>query len=68
MITKYTTGQNVLIPATIRSAREENGKVIYEINGDYWNGIPEDSIVINDQVSAEVAFNKAMESLARDIY
>lgn len=68
MITKYTTGQNVLIPATIRSAREENGKVIYEINGDYWNGIPEDSIVINDQVSAEVAFNRAMESLARDIY
>jgi len=68
MITKYTTGQNVLIPATIRSAREENGKVIYEIDGDYWNGIPEDSIVINNQVSAEVAFNRAMESLARDIY
>ena len=68
MITKYTTGQNVLIPARIRSAREENGKVIYEIDGDYWNGIPEDSIVINDQVSAEVAFNRAMESLARDIY
>lgn len=68
MITKYTTGQNVLIPATIRSAREENGKVIYEINGDYWNGIPEDSIVINNQVSAEVAFNRAMESLAKDIY
>lgn len=68
MITKYTTGQNVLIPATIRSAREENGKVIYEIDHDYWNGIPEDSIVINNQVSAEVAFNRAMESLARDIY
>lgn len=68
MITKYTTGQNVLIPARIRSAREENGKVIYEIDGDYWNGIPEDSIIINDQVSAEVAFNRAMESLARDIY
>lgn len=68
MITKYTTGQNVLIPATIRSAREENGKVIYEIERDYWNGIPEDSIVINNQVSAEVAFNRAMESLARDIY
>lgn len=68
MITKYTTGQNVLIPATIRSAREENGKVIYEIDRDYWNGIPEDSIVINNQVSAEVAFNRAMESLARDIY
>lgn len=68
MITKYTTGQNVLIPATIRSAREENGKVIYEIDNDYWNGIPEDSIVINNQVSAEVAFNRAMEDLARDIY
>lgn len=68
MITKYTTGQNVLIPATIRSAREENGKVIYEIDHDYWNVIPEDSIVINNQVSAEVAFNRAMESLARDIY
>lgn len=68
MITKYTTGQNVLIPATIRSAREENGKVIYEIDNDYWNGIPEDSIVINNQVSAEVAFNRAMEDLARYIY
>lgn len=34
MNTKYTTGQAVLIPAVIESAREENGTIIYSVNVD----------------------------------
>lgn len=68
MQTKYTTGQAILIPAVIRSAREENGKVIYEIDVDIWRGVPEDDIVIDKEASARAAFNKAMNELSRDIY
>ncbi len=68
MQTKYTTGQAILIPAVIRSAREENGKVIYEVDADTWRGVSEDDIVIDKEASARAAFNKAMNELSRDIF
>lgn len=68
MQTKYTTGQAILIPAVIRSAREENGKVIYDVDADTWRGIPEDDIIVDKEASARAAFNKAMNKLSKEIY
>lgn len=68
MFTKYTTGQTVLIPAVIRSAREDNGKIIYEIDADTWRGVPEEQIIVDDAVSANAVFDRAMRQMARDIY
>ena len=47
MVTRFNTGDNILIPATIKSAREENGVVIYEVDANLWEGIPEDQIIVN---------------------
>lgn len=49
MITRYSTGQSVLIPATIRSAEEVDGKIIYQIDANFWDGIPEEAIVVNEE-------------------
>ena len=68
MVSKYTTGQTVLIPATIRGIEERNGQIFYKIDADLWNGVQEDQIVIDDVVSARAAFNHAMEKLSREIY
>lgn len=68
METKYSTGQAILIPATIRAAREENGVIIYEVDTNHWDGIPEDAIVIDDNASARKAFNKELENMARDMF
>ena len=68
MQTKYTTGQAILIPATIRSAREENGTIIYDVDSNHWEGIPEDAIVIDNQAAAQGAFNDAMRQLSREIW
>ena len=68
MISKYTTGQSVLIPAVIRSVRETDGKIIYEVDADTWSGIPEEDIIVDSEASAKNAFNKAMAKLSRDIY
>lgn len=61
MVTKYTTGQAVLIPATIRSAEEINGQIIYHVDVDTWEGSPEAAVVINE--SAQV--QSAMETFRR---
>lgn len=49
MITRYSTGQSVLIPATIRSAEEVDGKIIYQVDRLFWDGIPEEAIVVNEE-------------------
>lgn len=61
MITKYTTGQAVLIPATIRSAEEVNGQIIYHVDADPWEGIPEAAVVLNDNAQVQ----SAMETFRR---
>ena len=63
MNTKYNTGQAILIPATIRSAREENGKIIYEVDADTWQGIPEDAIIVNDNAETQRAMQTFMSGL-----
>ena len=67
MNTKYTTGQAILIPATIESAREENGVIIYDVRANTWEGIPEDAIMIDQDVAAKAAYDSEMSKLSRDI-
>lgn len=67
MNTKYTTGQAVLIPAVIESAREENGTIIYNVQADSWRGIPEDAIIVDQAAGAKAAYDRAMSQLSRDI-
>lgn len=64
MQTKFNTGQAVLIPATIISAREENGTIIYDVESRHWEGVPEDAIVIDNDASARAAFDAAMRTLS----
>lgn len=64
MQTRFNTGQAVLIPATIISAREENGTIIYDVESRHWEGVPEDAIVIDNDASARAAFDKAMRTLS----
>lgn len=63
MQTKYNTGQAVLIPATIRSAEEINGQIIYKVDADTWEGIPEDAIIINENAESQRAMQTFMDSL-----
>lgn len=67
MNTKYTTGQAVLIPAVIESAREENGTIIYDVQANSWRGIPEDAIIVDQAAGAKAAYDRAMSQLSRDI-
>lgn len=60
MVTKYTTGQAVMIPATIRSAEEINGQIIYRVETNQWEGIPEDQIMLNDNAAAMRTFREAL--------
>ena len=68
MFTKYSTGQAVLIPAVIRSAKEINGAVIYEVDADHWGGVPEDQIIVDDKITAKAAFDKEMRKLSREFF
>ena len=68
MQTKFTTGQAILIPATIKSAREINGKIIYEVNADTWEGVPEDAIIVDNEASARAAYDRALEEMSRSFY
>lgn len=63
MVTKYNTGDPVLIPGTIRSAEEVNGQIIYRVDAEIWDGIPESAIVENP--NAEI--QRAMERFSRQI-
>lgn len=63
MITKYNTGQAILIPATIRSASEVNGKIVYQVDANTWDGIPEDAIVVNENAETQRAMQTFMDTL-----
>ena len=63
MQTKYNTGQAILIPATIRSAREINGQIIYEVDANTWNGIPEEAIIVDDNAESQRAMRTFMNGL-----
>ena len=63
MNTKYNTGQGILIPATIRSAREINGQIIYDVDANTWEGIPEDAIIVNENAESQRAMQTFVDSL-----
>lgn len=63
MITKYTTGQTVLIPATIKSAEEQNGQIIYHVDADPWEGIPEAAIIVDERAETQKAMQTFMDTL-----
>ena len=48
MVTKYNTGDIVLVPATIRSARQENDQIFYDVETS-WT-IPEDQVKPGDDM------------------
>ena len=66
MNTKYTTGQAVLIPATIRSAEEIDGQIIYHVDADTWAGIPENAIILNENADTQRAMQTFMDTLLRN--
>jgi hypothetical protein len=66
MITKYTTGQSVLIPATIRNAEEIDGQIIYHVDVDAWEGIPEAAVVVNEDANIQSAMQQFRDTLLRD--
>ena len=68
MNTRYTTGQSVLIPAVIKSAEEVNGQIIYHVDGEFWDGIPEDDIIVNEEVTARIETDREMRRFVRDLY
>jgi hypothetical protein len=63
MNTKYNTGQAVLIPATISTVEQINGKIVYHVEADTWNGIPEDAIVVDEKAEAQMAMKTFIDSL-----
>lgn len=66
MNTKYTTGQAVLIPATIRSAEEIDGQISYHVDADTWAGIPENAIILNENAETQRAMQTFMDTLIRN--
>lgn len=63
MVTKYTTGQAILVPAKIESAEERDGKIIYHVNAELWEGIPEDAVVVDENATKAEAMKIFMDSL-----
>lgn len=63
MVTKYNTGQAILVPAKIRSAEEIDGKIIYHVDAELWEGIPEDAVVVDENAAKAEAMKIFMDSL-----
>lgn len=63
MNTKYNTGQAVLIPATISTAEQIDGKIVYHVEANTWEGIPEDAIIVDEKAEAQMAMRAFMDSL-----
>lgn len=62
MITKFNTGDAILIPARIVSAEERDGKITYSVDADIWN-IPEDAIVESDKAKIRDVFRALSNTL-----
>lgn len=63
MVTKYNTGQAILVPAKISSAEERDGKIIYHVDAELWEGIPEDAVVVDENATKAEAMKIFMDSL-----
>ena len=65
MVTRYNTGDAVLIPAKIKSAEEINNQIIYRVEANIWEGIPENAIVINPDADIQRAMERFNEALTQ---
>lgn len=62
MITKFNTGDAILIPAKIVSAEERDGKITYSVDAKTWD-IPEDAIIESDEAKIQDAFRAFSNTL-----
>lgn len=62
MITKYETGQTVLVPGVIRNAKSENGVILYDIETS-WEPIREEDIIVDDRAINTEAFRDLAEQM-----
>ena len=51
MVTKYTTGDRVLIPGVVTSMREQDGVIYYNVDTYSWDGFPEEDITPRETMS-----------------
>lgn len=58
MVTKFSTGDRVLVPARIRTATSKNGDIRYTVDTD-WE-IPENRITKDDNAAAYEALAEAL--------
>ncbi len=65
MVTRFNTGDAVLIPATIRTAEEIDGQIIYHVEANTWEGIPENAIVVNPDANIQRAMERFTEQLTQ---
>lgn len=63
MQTKYTTGDIVLIPATIISASEKDGSIYYKVDANIWDGIKEDDIRKDDNKITSNVLDQALKEV-----
>jgi hypothetical protein len=69
MITKYNVGDSVLVPASIRSISEENGRIVYELDTPW--SVPEEVILPdeNGKQNAKLSyFRELRDTLLGDSY
>lgn len=66
MTTKYTTGQTVLVPVTIRNAEERDGQIIYHVDFDLYDGVPEDAILLNEDTQIADAMRTFRDKLFKE--
>lgn len=62
MITKFNTGEAVLIPATIASAEEVDGEITYEVDAKTWR-VPENMIIKNEEAQKMDALRTFVNTL-----
>lgn len=63
MVTRYTTGQAVLIPATIKSAEEINGQIFYRVEANPWEAIAEEDIIVRENAATQRAMQRVRDQL-----
>lgn len=65
MVTKFNTGDEVLIPAKVRSAAERNGQIIYFVDTDnIWDGISEENIILNENSTKNIELQSFVEEIS----
>lgn len=62
MVTKFTTGDAVMIPAKIRTAKEKNGQIFYDVDAETWE-VPENAVSAGEKADALAAFARELERM-----